>query len=110
MDSFTVKTGNRREPIQRTLKDSAGVVVNLTGATVKFRMRTNRPAGTGSFKVDTTATIVNAPGTDGLVKYSWAAIDVDTPGAYRGWFQVTFGDGTVQTFPNDGWILVNVTP
>lgn len=107
MDSFTVRSGDRREPIQRTLRDSAGVVVNLSGSTIKFRMRKKRGSG-GTFKVDTAATIVNAPGTDGVVKYSWAAIDVDTPGAYRGWFEVTFGDGTKQTFPNGAWILVMV--
>jgi len=105
MDSFTVKGGDRREAIQRTLKDSAGVAVSLAGASVKFRMRKKRSSG-GTFKVDTTATIVDAP--TGVVKYSWAAIDVDAPGAYRGWFEVTFGDATKQSFPNAGWILVLV--
>jgi len=106
MDSFTIKGGDRREPIQRTLRDSAGVVVSLAGASVKFRMRKKRGSA-GAFKVDTTATIVDSPG--GIVKYSWAAVDVDTPGSYRAWFEVTFSDTTKQTFPNEGHILVVVT-
>lgn len=108
MDSFTVKSGDRREPITRTLRDSASAVINLTGCTVKFRMKKKRGSA-GAFKVDTAATIVTPPGTDGIVRYSWAAIDVDTPGSYRGWFEVTFADATKQTFPNDGHILVMVT-
>ena len=108
MDSFTVHQGDRREPITRTLMDSTGAAINLTGCTVKFRLKKKRGSG-GAFKVDTAATIVNAPGTDGLVRYNWAAIDVDTPGSYRGWFEVTFADATKQTFPNEGHILVMVT-
>jgi hypothetical protein len=108
MDSFTVKTGDRREAIQRVLNDSAGGILDLTGCSVKFRMKKKRGSA-GAFKVDATAAVV-APAASGVVKYSWAALDVDTPGSYRGYFEVTFGDGTKQSFPNDGWILVNVTP
>lgn len=105
MADFIVKQDDRREPIERTLKGSDGVAVNLTGSTVRFLMRGPVP-GSSTLKVNTGATIVDAP--TGKVRYSWAAGDTDTQGLFEAEFEVTFGDGTRQTFPNDGFISVLV--
>jgi hypothetical protein len=63
---------------------------------------------TGAVKVSlASATLVTAAA--GLVKYSWAAEDVNTAGTYSGEFQVTFLSGGIQTFPNSTDISILIT-
>lgn len=54
-----------------------------------------------------TATIVD--GSAGSVRYSRASGDTDTVGAYQAEFQVTYSDGKIESFPNDGYIAVEIT-
>lgn len=75
--------GNRNPSLADTLR-IAGQVVDLTSATVTFKMR---PVNSSTLKVNTAATIVSAAG--GQVRYDWAAADVDTEGEYLAWFVVT---------------------
>lgn len=100
---FIIKQNDRREPIERVLRGSDGNPVDLTGATVRFIMR----ATDGTIKVDNAATIVGTP-TAGRARYSWGATDTNTVGTFEAEFEVTFGDGTKQTFPNRGYIAVAV--
>lgn len=67
-----------------------GSPADLTGATVRFRMR---PVGSSTLKVDAAATLVAATAT---VSYDWAAADVDTAGDYLGWWRFTLQNGDVQ--------------
>lgn len=71
----------------------------LTGSTVKFLARP-------------------APGSDGVVVVAQADIEDEAkckvvyvpsqgefvPGVYRHEYEVTFADGSVETFPSDSWI------
>jgi hypothetical protein len=74
---------------------SGGVPVDLTGATVRFRMRDEAST---TVKTDAAATITNATG--GQVRYDWAAPDVDTAGDYVAWWQITFPSAKTQDTPN----------
>jgi len=77
--------------------------VTLTGATVKFIMRSltaTLPT------VNTTATIVSA--TAGTVKYAFNATDTATAGRYQGIWQVTFSSGQQMTFPTVGSLDISV--
>jgi hypothetical protein len=85
--------GARSPSLSDTLKVD-NVAFDLTGSTVKFKMRLESSA---TLKVDTAATIV-AP-TAGTVRYDWAAIDVDTGGDYLGWWEVTLPGGKLQDTP-----------
>lgn len=85
--------GNRSPSITDTIT-SGGVAVDLTGSTVKFRMRA---VGSTTLKVDSAATIVTPAA--GTVRYDPAAVDVDTAGDYLGWWQVTLPGGNVQDTP-----------
>ena len=101
---FTIKRGDRLPPLTVTLRDAAGAAVPLTGATVRFHMR---EIGAQEVKVNRPAQVVQPP-ANGQVSYAWAAGDTDTPGTYYAEFQVTWSDGTVQTFPNVDYLTVQV--
>ena len=91
---FFMKANDTSPDLQVTLKDGDDNAVDVTGATIVFSM-----AMGGLVKVsEHSATIVTA--SSGIVKYSWAAGNTDTPGTYRAEFEVTFSNGKIETFPN----------
>lgn len=104
-DAFYIKQNDTVQRITRDLKDAFGSPVNLTGATIKFSMRV-KPAG--AVKVNGAAATIVIAGI-GRVRYNWIAADTNTADEYEGEFEVTFSDGTIQTFPNDGNIPIIVT-
>lgn len=97
--SHTSHTRKRNDTsaLEVQLKDENGPV-DLTGATVKFLMRELD----GTVKVDSSATITDAP--DGKVKYAWSSADVDTAADYEAEWEVTFSDSSISTFPSDGYM------
>ena len=104
-ETFYIKQNDTASFITRDLKDAFGAPVNVTGATVKFSMRV-KPAGT--VKVDDQDAVVVTAGT-GRVRYEWTAANTNTADEYEGEFQVTYANGKIQTFPNDGYIPIVIT-
>lgn len=100
---FYIKQNDTGPSLSAILKDENNVPVLLTGATVRFHMRA---VDSDQVKVDAVATIVNA--SSGSVRYDWVEADTDTPGAHFAEFEVTYPDGTVETFPNDGYTAVQI--
>ena len=100
-----IKQNDTAPDIELDLKDAFGAPVNVTGAAVAFSMRV-KPAGT--VKVDAAAGSIVDAGL-GRVKYNFVAANTDTADEYEAEFQLTFPDGDIQTFPNDGHIPVIVT-
>ena len=101
MDGFLIKRGDTSPAIRYALEPATVV---LTGATVRFQMR----ARNGAVLMDVAALVVTATGTP-TVEYSWQAGDTATAGLYEAEFRVTYADGKIETFPNDGFIPVRVT-
>lgn len=101
-DTFFIKQNDTVADIRRDLKDAFGAPVNITGAAIAFSMRV-KPAGT--VKINAAAGSV-VDGGAGRVKYDFTAANTDTANTYEAEFQVTFSDGTIQTFPNDGYFDV----
>lgn len=95
---------NDTRPLAATLTAN-GVPVPLTGATVRFNM-TPRVQGTGTTISRALATITDA--VKGKVSYAWTAPQVANVGVHRAEFEVTFSDGTVETFPNGEWIDLEI--
>jgi hypothetical protein len=85
---------NARQPPLTGVIEVDGAPVNLTGATVKLQMRA---VGSATLKVDSAATITDAP--NGAVRYDFAALDVDTAGYYVGWWRVTLASGQFEDAP-----------
>jgi len=101
--SFFIKQNDTVPSLRATLKNGSGSAIDLTNATVRFHMRSL--AGT-SAKVDASAAIVTA--NTGIVQYNWVGADTNTIGSYQGEFEVTYQDGTIETFPNNNYLHIEV--
>lgn len=116
--AFYIKQNDTSPAFMRQFLNSEGAAVSLAGATVVFNMASvagtlvcnARPAVvfTGTLPAELGGGTVTA--ADGWMKYAWTAPDTATPGVYRSEFQVTFGDGSVETAPNATWEMVTITP
>jgi hypothetical protein len=105
MSDFVIKSGSTAPFLVATLYDGDNPL-NLTGATVRMRMRERSG---GPLVVDSPAVIVGSP-LDGVVSYEWQASDTDDVGEFEVEWQVTYLNGEVQTFPTEGYTTVTVTP
>jgi hypothetical protein len=76
--------GNRNPSITETIRNDDLTSHDLTGQTVKFKMRA---VGSATLKVNAAATIVSAAA--GTVRYDWQSADVDTAAQYLCWWEVT---------------------
>lgn len=101
--TFYIKQNDTSPSMLATLQDASGNAVDLTAASIRFHLR---PISSSTVKVDEAATIVTA--VDGIVRYDWQASDTDTIGSYQAEFEVTYADTTIETFPNDGYVRVEV--
>ena len=101
--NFYIKQNDTAPAIAEQLLDGLGAPVVLTGASVKFMMY---GPGETSPKVNVAATITDA--SLGKVSHTWLAAHTDTPGDYLVEWQVTFGGGSIETFPNSDWQKVRV--
>jgi hypothetical protein len=77
-----------------------GSPVDLTDASVKFLMKKTGLA------ISQVATIVSP--TAGSVEYQPTADDVAAKGDFNQEWEVTFVDGSILTFPNDGYNTVKI--
>ena len=108
MATYTVRQHDTAPVVTDTLEDSTGAAVNLTGATVKFHMASWDLATV----VIANGTVTNIGGgaldASGGVQYQWQAADTLTRGAYKAEWQVTFSGGAVESWPNDGYAVVDI--
>lgn len=101
--TFYMKQNDTSPSMLAELKDGENAVVDLDGATVRFHMR---QIGNAAIVVDQAAVIVTA--ASGLVRYDWSASDTDTIGSYQAEFEVTYSDLSIETFPNNAYIRVEI--
>jgi hypothetical protein len=100
-ETFYIKRNDTSPSIKYQLDPKA----DLTGASVVFNMR----GSSGPPIVSRAAATVVGNAADGVVSYAWAAVNTAKSGLYRGEFEVTYADGRIETFPNNGYIQVLVT-
>jgi Rib/alpha/Esp surface antigen-like repeat protein len=101
--TFNLKQNDTSPQISAILQDGAGTAIDLTGANVRFHMKR---IGAATASVDANATIVND--NAGSVKYVWISADTSVAGTYQAEFEVTYTDGSVETFPNDTSIAIEI--
>jgi hypothetical protein len=105
MADLTIKRGDTYPFLKGTLSDADGVV-NLTGAAVRVILKTK--GTTPTVLVNGVCTITNPTG--GQVEYEWLTPDTADVNTLDGEFEVTWGDGEITTFPNEGYFEVAVVP
>jgi len=102
--TFVTKRHSRRPYLRLAVTNSSGVAFDFTGAVgVTFVMYDE--AGTQKVK---SPGVIETPLANGVLKYEWAAVDVDTAGEFRAEFDVSYGVGDPMTLPLDGYIMVKV--
>lgn len=94
MATFPIKRGDTAPALRFALLPET---VDLSGASVVFVMD-----GLGRLP----AHVIEA--TPPVVQYDWQPGDTGRPGLHRAEFEVTYSDGTIETWPNAGYLLVQI--
>lgn len=102
---FFLMEGDTSPAFECIFKDGNGSPVDLTGATVIFKMRL-APAGAVKIAAGSMGAVGSA--VNGRQKYGWSATDVDTKGTYEAQGRATFSNGDVRTFPPTGYVIVEI--
>ena len=103
MTTIKIKQDDTQPAMKVRLKDSAGNPVNLTNAAVQVAIQHySQPA----IKFLRDAYIQDA--ITGEVWLVWQPEETQVTGLYRIEFRVTYQDGNRETFPNDGYLMVNI--
>lgn len=98
--TFTMKRRDTSPALIYRLKPA----VSLAGASVVFNMR--RRGGTAV--ISRKAASIEGNPSAGTVRYDWEPSDTGSVGIFEAEFEVTYTDGTVETFPNSGFITVQI--
>ena len=101
--AFFIKQNDTAPILQADLKDANNTAVDVTGATITFKMR---PVSSTTATINSSATIID--GEAGSVKYEWVSGDTATAGSYFAEFQVVFSGGRIETFPNGDYIQITI--
>ncbi len=99
-ETFFIKRGDTSPAIRYVLEPATTI---LSGATVRFQMRERG----GALVIDASALVTAATGTP-AVQYNWLAADTGTAGQFEAEFRVVYADGSIETFPNSGYITVRI--
>lgn len=94
MARFTIKRGDTAPALRYTLVPET---VDLTGASVVFVLERGARMP---------ARIITA--SPPVVQYDWQPGDTEHVGVRRAEFEVTYSDGAIETWPNAGYLLINV--
>ena len=106
MGTWKIKRNDTVPPFSTTLTDASNDVVDLTGATVKFIMKSQ---ANGEVKV--ASTVTTGPGgaaldTTGVYEYAWTGADTDTAAEFWAEHEVTYPSGKKQTFPTVSYDII----
>lgn len=110
MADVWVKESDTSPIVRAVLRDGADQPVDLAGIQgVRFIMKRLRDT---TLIVDADAVVDQvgdgSDGTKGYVRYAWEIGDTDEAGGFLGEFEVTYADGDVETFPNDGYLTIAI--
>jgi len=103
--AFYIKQNDTAPAIRATPKDTDANAIDLTDASVRFHMRR---VGSTTITTDGAAIIVGNA-ANGIVQYDWESADTAKVNTYQAEFEVTYSDGSIETFPNSSYITVEVT-
>jgi hypothetical protein len=102
-DPWIIKQHDTYPPLEAQLSDKNGVV-DLTNAASARLLRQPTPAGA----LQDLPMTFKSPRTSGFVVRDWATGDNAAAGTYSCEVEVTWNDGKITTFPNDGTFTIKV--
>ncbi len=103
-EAFFLAQGNTGPLMEFFIEKITGEPENLTGALVKAHMRV-KPSGSVKFSAQT-VTVVD--GETGECAYGFTAAQSADADEFEFEAEVTYADGRVQTYPNDGYFPVKI--
>ncbi len=103
-NSMQMTVGDTAPSAEGTLKGGVPeAAVDIQSATIAFHMTDSA----NQLKINAAANNDQvgdgSDGSKGKVSYDWVAADVDTGGRFIAEWEVTYSDGTIQTFPTPGF-------
>jgi hypothetical protein len=99
---FIMKVGDTEPTLDDTLLDENLEPVNLGATTIVLHLR----GRDGTTEALTPVEILSEPA--GQVRYTWPTPQMRAAGVYEAEWQVTWTDGTVISFPNDGYFHIKI--
>jgi hypothetical protein len=107
--TFLIKRGDTGPAIEFTLRDQNGNRVDISGyQDINFYMR-DVEEGLLAVENNVSGGVGVADAERGNVYYEWESGDTDEIGNYHAELEVIYNDGTRETFPNKGFIDIEVT-
>lgn len=100
---FAIKQNDTSPALEVELQDNDENAIDLSGASAEFHM-VEKDGDTVA--VDSSATITD--GSNGIVEYQWSSGDTSDAGRYLAEFEITYSDGTIETFPNNDDIVIRI--
>jgi uncharacterized protein YfaS (alpha-2-macroglobulin family) len=101
--AFFIKQNDTSPSLAAYIQTASGEAVSLVGASVRLHIKETG----GSTLLIKNMTITDA--TQGLVQYDWVDPDTAVAGTYNAEIQVTYSDGKIETYPNNGYFTITVT-
>ena len=105
MSTFRLKRGDTSPAIKYQLVDDTGAPVDISGADVRFLVEDHE---TLLVDDDRNGNVSVPDPTKGIVRYDWQPADTQGAGIFDAEWEVTYSDGTTETFPNTEDITVRI--
>lgn len=106
MADVTIKRGDTRPKLVRTLQQTVGVTttaIDLTTATsVKLNLKDTQTSTTGGGLCSITSAAA------GQVTYTWLTSDTSTARTWNAEFEITWNDAGIETVPNGSYFTIEV--
>lgn len=96
-NTVAMAAADTSQVINFTLQTEAGVAIDITGCTIKLKIRKNGASANTNDSNNTCTHVVSASGT---FQYQFVATDLPSSGDYYGQLQITFPTALVHTVPN----------
>lgn len=96
---FVIKRNDQREALRGTIKQNGNPVDLTTANAIHIYLYTEETEAKTTRRIKT-GTVIVLDAVNGRVEYLWEADDLVKAGLYLGEFEITWDDGTPQTYPN----------
>lgn len=105
---FFIKKNDTSPAIEQQLQDENGDAVNISGFNKIRFLASHIGDDTPKVDDDDTGNVSVIDASTGKVRYNWKPSDTDRSGTMRAEWEVTYSDGSKETFPNTGYTIIKI--